>query len=81
MARLRWRVPEMPTKQELFLVPPLGLLAATTGDSAVVDVLLSSRSACVALLCQTLAHVELLQPMVGVALADVHAGIGSSGLC
>lgn len=40
-----------------------GLPAGTTGDSAVVDVLLSSKSTCVGLLCQTLAHVELLQPM------------------
>lgn len=32
-----------------------------------VDALLSSRPACVALLCQTLAHLELLQPMVGAA--------------
>ncbi|KAM5213623.1 integrator complex assembly factor BRAT1 isoform 1-T5 [Hipposideros larvatus] len=40
-----------------------GLPAGSTGDSAVVDALLSSKSACVGLLCQTLAHVELLQPM------------------
>ncbi|KAF6080606.1 BRCA1 associated ATM activator 1 [Phyllostomus discolor] len=41
---------------------PPGLPAAPAEDSAVVDVLLSSRSACVGLLCQTLAHLELLLP-------------------
>ncbi|XP_019493037.1 PREDICTED: BRCA1-associated ATM activator 1-like [Hipposideros armiger] len=40
-----------------------GLPAGSMSDSAVVDALLSSKSACVGLLCQTLAHVELLQPM------------------
>ncbi|XP_066200403.1 BRCA1-associated ATM activator 1 isoform X1 [Saccopteryx leptura] len=42
---------------------PPGLLAGPVGNSAVVSTLLSSRSACVGLLCQTLAHLELLQPM------------------
>ncbi|XP_024432629.2 BRCA1-associated ATM activator 1 isoform X2 [Desmodus rotundus] len=42
---------------------PPGLPAEPAGDSAVVDALLSSRSACVGLLCQTLAHLELLLPM------------------
>lgn len=37
----------------------------------VADALLSSRSACVGLLCQTLAHLELLQPVVGVAPACI----------
>ncbi|KAM7141545.1 integrator complex assembly factor BRAT1 isoform 3-T5 [Molossus nigricans] len=43
--------------------PAAGLLAGPEGDTAVVDALLSSRSACVGLLCQTLAHLELLQPL------------------
>ncbi|XP_054418755.1 BRCA1-associated ATM activator 1 [Pteronotus mesoamericanus] len=42
---------------------PPGLPAGPAGDTAVVDALLSSRSACVGLLCQTLAHLELLLPM------------------
>lgn len=57
---------------ELFLVLPAGLLDGVTGGLAVVDALLSSRSACAGLLCQTLAWLELLQPMVGVALACRH---------
>uniref|UniRef100_G1PE63 BRCA1 associated ATM activator 1 n=1 Tax=Myotis lucifugus TaxID=59463 RepID=G1PE63_MYOLU len=40
-----------------------GLPAGPEGDPAVADTLLSSRSACVGLLCQTLAHLELLQPL------------------
>ncbi|XP_016068471.1 PREDICTED: BRCA1-associated ATM activator 1 isoform X2 [Miniopterus natalensis] len=40
-----------------------GLLVGPAGDSVVADALLSSRSACVGLLCQTLAHLELLQPV------------------
>lgn len=52
--------------RELFLVPT-GLPAGPEGDPAAADTLLSSRSACVGLLCQTLAHLELLQPLVGVA--------------
>ncbi|XP_036913809.1 BRCA1-associated ATM activator 1 isoform X1 [Sturnira hondurensis] len=39
---------------------PPGLPAEPACNSAVVDALLSSRSACVGLLCQTLAHLELL---------------------
>ncbi|XP_023604776.1 LOW QUALITY PROTEIN: BRCA1-associated ATM activator 1 [Myotis lucifugus] len=42
---------------------PAGLPAGPEGDPAVADTLLSSRSACVGLLCQTLAHLELLQPL------------------
>ncbi|KAM8765069.1 integrator complex assembly factor BRAT1 isoform 2-T2 [Rhynchonycteris naso] len=42
---------------------PPALLAGPAEDSAVVSTLLSSRSACVGLLCQTLAHLELLQPV------------------
>lgn len=42
---------------------PPGLPEGTTGDSVTVDTLLSSKSACAGLLCQTLAHLELLQPL------------------
>lgn len=42
---------------------PPGLPAGPEGDPVVADALLSSRSACVGLLCQTLAHLELLQPL------------------
>ncbi|XP_013376602.1 PREDICTED: BRCA1-associated ATM activator 1 isoform X1 [Chinchilla lanigera] len=43
---------------------PPGLLDETTeGGSMTVDTLLSSKSACVGLLCQTLAHLEELQPL------------------
>ncbi|EHB07917.1 hypothetical protein GW7_17933 [Heterocephalus glaber] len=43
---------------------PPGLLDETTqGCSMTVDTLLSSKSACVGLLCQTLAHLEELQPL------------------
>ncbi|KAM6157165.1 integrator complex assembly factor BRAT1 [Erethizon dorsatum] len=43
---------------------PPGLLGETTeGGSMTVDTLLSSKSACVGLLCQTLAHLEELQPL------------------
>ncbi|XP_057343422.1 BRCA1-associated ATM activator 1 isoform X4 [Manis pentadactyla] len=41
-----------------------GLLDGTEGDSVAVDTLLSSRSACAGLLCRTLAHLELLQPLL-----------------
>ncbi|XP_037362944.1 BRCA1-associated ATM activator 1 isoform X2 [Talpa occidentalis] len=39
------------------------LLDGTEGDSVTMDVLLSSKSAYVGLLCRTLAHLELLQPL------------------
>lgn len=42
---------------------PSGVLDSATGDSLTVDVLLSSKAACVGLLCRTLAHLELLQPL------------------
>ncbi|XP_004629669.1 BRCA1-associated ATM activator 1 isoform X2 [Octodon degus] len=43
---------------------PPGVLDETTeGSSMTVDTLLSSKSACVGLLCQTLAHLEELQPL------------------
>ncbi|XP_063090157.1 BRCA1-associated ATM activator 1 isoform X2 [Cavia porcellus] len=43
---------------------PPGLLDETSaGSSMMVDTLLSSKSACVGLLCQTLAHLEELQPL------------------
>ncbi|XP_058425382.1 BRCA1-associated ATM activator 1 isoform X3 [Diceros bicornis minor] len=42
---------------------PPGLLEGITGDSVTVDTLLSSKSACAGLLCRTLAHLELLQPL------------------
>ncbi|XP_004617306.2 BRCA1-associated ATM activator 1 isoform X1 [Sorex araneus] len=41
-----------------------GLPAGTAGDSATVATLLSSKAACAGLLCRTLAHVELLQPLL-----------------
>ncbi|XP_017453976.1 BRCA1-associated ATM activator 1 isoform X2 [Rattus norvegicus] len=40
---------------------PPGLLDGTAGSLLTVDALLSSKSACVGLLCQTLAHLEELQ--------------------
>ncbi|KAG3260109.1 BRCA1 associated ATM activator 1 [Ictidomys tridecemlineatus] len=40
-----------------------GLLDGTVGGSLTVDALLSSKSACGGLLCQTLAHLEELQPL------------------
>ncbi|XP_055984382.1 BRCA1-associated ATM activator 1 isoform X2 [Sorex fumeus] len=40
-----------------------GLPAGAVGDSATVATLLSSKAACAGLLCRTLAHVELLQPL------------------
>ncbi|XP_062036673.1 BRCA1-associated ATM activator 1 isoform X1 [Lepus europaeus] len=40
-----------------------GLLDGAPGSSMTVDSLLSSKSACVGLLCQTLAHLEELQPL------------------
>ncbi|XP_029410990.1 BRCA1-associated ATM activator 1 isoform X3 [Nannospalax galili] len=42
---------------------PPGLLDGTAGGSMTVDTLLSSKSACVGLLCQTLAHLEELQTL------------------
>ncbi|XP_055418078.1 BRCA1-associated ATM activator 1 isoform X1 [Bubalus kerabau] len=40
-----------------------GLLEGATGDLMAVDTLPPSKSACVGLLCSTLAHLELLQPL------------------
>ncbi|EDL19109.1 EST AA881470, isoform CRA_c, partial [Mus musculus] len=40
---------------------PPGLLDGTVGSLLTVDILLASKSACVGLLCQTLAHLEELQ--------------------
>ncbi|XP_074201656.1 integrator complex assembly factor BRAT1 isoform X5 [Camelus bactrianus] len=40
---------------------PPGFPEGATGDSITVDTFLSSKSACVGLLCQALAHLELLQ--------------------
>ncbi|XP_031532642.2 BRCA1-associated ATM activator 1 isoform X3 [Vicugna pacos] len=40
---------------------PPGFPEGATGDSMTVDTFLSSKSACVGLLCQALAHLELLQ--------------------
>lgn len=48
------------------------LLDGTAGSVLTVDALLSSKSACVGLLCQTLAHLEELQMLVGAALVPVH---------
>lgn len=45
-----------------------------------VDTLFSSKSACVGLLCCALAHLELLQLLVGVALACVYTGSGPCSL-
>ncbi|XP_057551830.1 BRCA1-associated ATM activator 1 isoform X2 [Hippopotamus amphibius kiboko] len=42
---------------------PPGLPEGAAGDSVTVDTLLSSKSACVGLLCCALAHLELLQPL------------------
>ncbi|XP_025867122.1 BRCA1-associated ATM activator 1 isoform X2 [Vulpes vulpes] len=42
---------------------PSDVLDSATGDSLTVDALLSSKAACVGLLCRTLAHLELLQPL------------------
>nr|XP_055196967.1 LOW QUALITY PROTEIN: BRCA1-associated ATM activator 1 [Nyctereutes procyonoides] len=42
---------------------PSDVLDSATGDSLTVDLLLSSKAACVGLLCRTLAHLELLQPL------------------
>ncbi|XP_074201652.1 integrator complex assembly factor BRAT1 isoform X2 [Camelus bactrianus] len=58
---------------------PPGFPEGATGDSITVDTFLSSKSACVGLLCQALAHLELLQLLVGVALAHVHPGSGTCG--
>jgi len=44
-----------------------GLLEGAAGDLMAVDTLPPSKSACVGLLCSALAHLELLQPLVGVA--------------
>lgn len=55
----------------------IDLPAGTAGDPATVSVLLSSKAACVGLLCRTLAHVELLQPLVSVqGLSKQQAGSG-----
>ncbi|XP_070316621.1 BRCA1-associated ATM activator 1 isoform X2 [Odocoileus virginianus] len=40
-----------------------GLLEGAAGDPMAVDMLPPSKSACVGLLCSTLAHLELLQPL------------------
>uniref|UniRef100_G3WFG5 BRCA1 associated ATM activator 1 n=1 Tax=Sarcophilus harrisii TaxID=9305 RepID=G3WFG5_SARHA len=40
-----------------------GLLDESLNDSVITDILLSSKSSCAGLLCQTLAHLEELQPM------------------
>lgn len=50
----------------------LGLPDGTAGASLTVDMLLPSKAACVGLLCRTLAHLELLQPLVSVAPAHAH---------
>ncbi|XP_060140217.1 BRCA1-associated ATM activator 1 isoform X1 [Globicephala melas] len=42
---------------------PPGLLEGAAGNSMTVDTLLSSKSACVGLLCCALAHLGLLQPL------------------
>ncbi|XP_024619291.1 BRCA1-associated ATM activator 1 isoform X2 [Neophocaena asiaeorientalis asiaeorientalis] len=42
---------------------PPGLLEGAAADSMMVDTLLSSKSACVGLLCCALAHLGLLQPL------------------
>ncbi|XP_076996571.1 integrator complex assembly factor BRAT1 isoform X2 [Tamandua tetradactyla] len=44
-----------------------GLLDAVAGSPGVVDALLGSKSSCAGLLCQSLAHLEELQPPAGVA--------------
>ncbi|XP_060224000.1 BRCA1-associated ATM activator 1 isoform X3 [Meriones unguiculatus] len=50
---------------------PPGWLAGTADSPLTVDVLLSSKSACVGLLCQTLAHLEELQALVPLLQAAV----------
>lgn len=43
------------------------MLDGTADDATTVDALLASKSSCAGLLCRTLAHLEELQPLVGVA--------------
>lgn len=59
----------------ILLVLASGLLDGATDSLLTVDTLLSSKSTCVGLLCQTLAHLEELQMLVGAALAHVHRGL------
>lgn len=61
------------TDGALLLAWPPGSPDGTAGASLTVDSLLPSRAACVGLLCRTLAHLELLQPLVSVALACAHS--------
>lgn len=68
------------TSREPLLVWPAGLLDGTLGGSMTVDALLSSKSACAGLLCQTLAQLEELHPLVCVTLACVPIGSRTHGL-
>lgn len=43
---------------------PLGLLDESVSDPSTVESLLSSKSSCASLLCQTLAHLEKLLSLV-----------------
>lgn len=70
----------MPADWALPLAWPAGVLDGTVGDFATVDTLLPSKAACVGLLCRTLAHLELLLPLVSAARARVCSGRGIRGL-
>lgn len=63
------------------LAGPAGLLDSTAADSVTADMLPPSKAACVGLLCRTLAHLELLLPLVSAAWARVRGSSGTRGLC
>lgn len=71
---------EAPADWALPLARPAGMVDGTAGDSVTVDTLLPSKAACVGLLCRTLAHLELLLPLVSAAWAQVCSGHGIRGL-
>ncbi|XP_044513356.1 BRCA1-associated ATM activator 1 [Gracilinanus agilis] len=55
-----------------------GLLDESVNDSVITDILLSSKSACAGLLCQTLAHLEELQPLNHLLVDWPHAPLLSA---
>lgn len=67
-----WLLLWMVATTGMLLVLASGLLDGAADSLLTVDTLLSSKSTCVGLLCQTLAHLEELQMLVGAALAYVH---------
>lgn len=78
--KARSGVREAPADWARPLARPAGVPPGTVGDSVAAGTPPPSKAACVGLLCRSLAHLELLLPLVSAARARVRSGRGAWGL-